>query len=115
MFNRKTLTVFILVAVILLIVRPEILGSVFALIFLGLIPGTDWSIPSLVMFLVYAVVAVLVIRWLVRQPLYIGNMSKQEKTARAIARKKVLKSKAKKAPARKSTARRSRAKRVARA
>ena len=115
MLNRKTLTALIVVAVILLIVRPEILGSIFALIFLGLIPGTNLSIPSLVMFLVYGIVAVLVIRWLVRQPMYIGNMSKQEQTARSIARKKVLKSKTKKTPVRKSSVRRPRTKRVVRA
>jgi len=115
MLNRKIVAALVIIAVVLLIVRPEILSSIFALIFLGLIPGTDLSIPSLVMFPIYAIVAFFVLRWLIRQPLYIGNMSKQEKTARAIARKKVLKTKTKKTPARKSTARRSRAKRVARA
>jgi hypothetical protein len=113
MLNRKTLTVLTLVVAVLLIVRPEILGSIFALIFLGLIPGTDWSIPSLVMFPIYAVVAIITLYWLIRQPLYIGNMSRQEKTARALARKKVLKTKTKKKPVRKSAARR--AKRTAQA
>lgn len=110
MLNRKVVTALIIVAVFLLIVRPEILGSIFALVFLGLIPGTDFSIPSIVMFPIYAVVAILVIYWLVRQPMYVGNMSRQEKTARSIARKKVL---AKKKPVRKSAARR--VKRTARA
>lgn len=113
MLNRKVVTALIIAAVFLLIVRPEILGSIFALIFLGLIPGTALSIPSFIMFLIYAGVAALVIRWLVRQPMYVGNMSRQEKTARAIARKKVLNSNSKKKPVRKTATRR--VKRTARA
>lgn len=76
--------------VFILLVRPEILGALFALVFIGMIPGTNASVPSLVMFIAYALMAIFVILWLARQPMYIGNKTKQEKIARSLARKKVL-------------------------
>ena len=89
MSRRNILVGVGLLCLIILLVRPEILGGLFAFIFLGLIPGTQLSLPFWAMLIVYAIGAILVIRWLISQPLYVGNLAKQEKTARAIARKKV--------------------------
>ena len=88
MSRRNVLVGVGLLCLIILLVRPEILGALFAFIFLGLIPGTQLSLPFWAMLIIYAVGAILVIRWLISQPLYVGNLAKQEKTARAIARKK---------------------------
>lgn len=89
MSRRNILVGVGLLCLIILLVRPEILGALFAFIFLGLIPGTQLSLPFWAMLIIYALGAILVIRWLISQPLYVGNLAKQEQTARAIARKKV--------------------------
>ena len=86
--SMKTITI-VAVASLLLLTRPEIMGGLFAFVFLGMIPGTQYSLPTWLMFVVYILGIMFVIRWLVRQPLYIGSLSRQEKTARAIARKKI--------------------------
>ena len=90
MTRKQLILGLITLGVLVLLIRPEILAAVFTLIFLGMVPGTTYSVPSVVMFAIYAVVAILVIAWLARQPMYIGNQARQEKTARALARKKVL-------------------------
>jgi len=104
--TRKQLTLgLIALGVFIVLVRPEILGSLFALVFLGLIPGTTLSMPFWVMLIVYGTGLFIVIRWLARQPLYLGNMAKQEKTARQLARKKVINKTQKKTATRKAHAR----------
>jgi membrane protein implicated in regulation of membrane protease activity len=100
MNRQRAIISAIVLGVIILLVRPEILGSIFALVFLGMIPGTTLSLPSLLMFAIYAIAAVLVIRWLAQQSL------QPEKTARARARKKVLATKTTRKTVRKSAARR---------
>lgn len=91
--------------VFVLLIRPDILGVIFALVFLGMIPGTTLSLPFWLMLIVYVLGALIIVRWLAQQPMYVGNMSRQEKTARAIARKKVISKTKKKPTARKSHAR----------
>lgn len=68
---------------------PVISSALFSLIFLGAIPGTRFSIPFWIMLPATLIASYLLIRWLSRQPLFIGNLDEQEKTARALARKKV--------------------------
>jgi uncharacterized membrane protein len=104
MKQQTIVKVVALIAVIVLVLQFDLLGVLFALVFLGMIPGTDLSIPPWVMMIGYPLAIVAAIFWLVHQPLYIGSREKQEKTARAVARKRVAK-KASKAAAKRRTAR----------
>ena len=90
MTRKQTLLLIIGVGLLVLFLRPDVSGALFALVFLGMIPGTSYAVPSLFMFIAYTVIAIATIHWLAHQPLYVGNLSRQEKTARSIARKKVL-------------------------
>jgi len=83
------ITIGIIVALVVLI-QPGVSNAIFALIFLGMIPGTNVSIPSWAMLLMSAIGIILAIRWITNQPLFIGSRIHQERTARQLARKKVL-------------------------
>jgi len=93
-----------LVAFVILALQFDLFGALFALVFLGLIPGTNLSIPPALMMIAYPIAIIAVVFWLAHQPLYIGSQEKQEKTARAVARKRVAK-KTSKAAAKRKTAR----------
>lgn len=104
--NKVLVAKVVAVAILVIcVVQLNLLGALFALIFLGMIPGTDLSIPPLVMMLLYPVAIVGAIYWLAHQPLYIGSQEKQEKTARAVARKRVAKKTSRKTATRRKTAR----------
>lgn len=104
--NKVLVAKVVAVAILVIcVVQLNLLGALFALIFLGMIPGTDLSIPPLVMMLTYPIAIVGAIYWLAHQPLYIGSQEKQEKTARAVARKRVAKKTSRKTAARRKTAR----------
>lgn len=103
--NKQVIAKVVAAAVFVVIaVKLDFLGALFALVFLGAIPGTDFSIPPAIMMIAYPLAIIVVLIWLARQPLYIGSQEKQEKTARAVARKRVAK-KTTKATAKRKTAR----------
>ena len=90
--NKRILTKLAIFSVLaVLVLKLDVLGGVFALVFLGMIPGTNLSIPPAVMMIAYPLIIIATVNWLTHQPLYIGSQEKQEKTARAIARKRVAK------------------------
>lgn len=90
--NKRTLAKVVAITVFLILaVKLDLFGAVFALVFLGMIPGTNFSIPPVVMMIGYPLAIIAAVSWLAHQPLYIGSQEKQEKTARAMARKRVAK------------------------
>lgn len=104
--NKRLVAKVLAVAILVIcIIKLNIFGALFALVFLGMIPGTDMSIPPLVMMLFYPVAIIGAVYWLAHQPLYIGSQQKQEKTARAVARKRVAKKTTRKTAAKRKTAR----------
>lgn len=101
--NKKMIVkVVALVVAITLALKFDLLGVLFALVFLGMIPGTNLSIPPAIMMIGYPLAIVAAIFWLAHQPLYIGSKEKQDKTARAVARKRVAKKTSKAATKRKT-------------
>jgi len=101
--NKRMITKAIaLIVIIALALKLDVLGALFALVFLGMIPGTDLSIPPALMMIGYPLAIVAAVFWLANQPLYIGSKEKQEKTARAVARKRVAKKTSKAATKRKT-------------
>lgn len=104
MNKRYMIWVLVIVIFAILADKLNVFGALFELVFLGLIPGTNLSIPPVVMMILYPLAILAAIYWLAHQPLYIGSQEKQEKTARAVARKRVAK-KTSKATAKRKTAR----------
>ena len=101
--NKRLVAKVVAVAILVIcVVKLNIFSILFALVFLGMIPGTDLSIPPVVMMLLYPLAIIAAIYWLAHQPLYIGSKEKQEKTARAVARKRVAKKTSKTATKRKT-------------
>lgn len=93
---RRIIAITLLIcAALALITHPAFMGVIFELVFLGIIPGTALSIPFWIMLPASVLIGFLAIRWIMGQPMYIGNLEHQEKTARALARKNVAKKVAK--------------------
>lgn len=80
--------VFMLLAFIL---KPNLLSIIFVFIFLGIIPGTDITLPWWVAILGFLFALVLGIRWLLHQPVYQPVATTKDKSLRHTARKRVLK------------------------
>lgn len=98
--NTRAFKILAIAIAVIAAIQLKVLDGLFALIFLGMVPGTDMSIPPTVMMLVYPVAIVGAVYWLARQPLYVGSRESQQKTARAVARKRVAKKTATKKPRR---------------
>lgn len=94
--------VVVVTVIVILAIKLDFFGALFALVFLGAIPGTNFSIPPAIMMIAYPLAIIAALTWLARQPLYIGSQEKQEKTARAVARKRVAKKTSKAATKRKT-------------
>ncbi|MBC7746483.1 hypothetical protein H7Y40_00685 [Pedobacter sp.] len=89
---KKTIISILLVIVLVgILAQPAVNNALMALLFLGIIPGTNIQIPFWVMFILFFGGGYALLRWLILQPLYIGGIAKQEQTARQLARKKIAK------------------------
>lgn len=82
------LVVFLVLAVI---IKPELISMFFILVFVGVVPGTQITIPSWVPMLGFIVALIMSIRWLLDQPIYHPVATSKDKSLRAAARKRVLK------------------------
>ena len=80
--------VFLVLAVI---AKPELISLFFVLVFVGIVPGTQLTIPSWVTMLGFVIALALGIRWLLDQPVYHPVATSKEKSLRTAARKRVLK------------------------
>lgn len=82
------LAVFLGLAVI---IKPELISMLFVLVFLGVVPGTDITIPAWVPMLGFTVALIFSIRWLLDQPVYHPVATAKDRSLRASARRRVLK------------------------
>ena len=73
------------------IVAPQLLNMVVALVFMGAIPFTNYSIPPLFMLFGYPVIMLLAIFWVAKQPQFIRNKVQKDIVYRSQARKKISK------------------------
>lgn len=80
-----------LFALLWLLLKTDFIDSLILLVLLGLIPGTNLMIPTWLMSIIAIVTAIFLLGWLRSQPLYIGNLAEQERTARKLARIRVAK------------------------
>lgn len=93
-----------IITIMVLLFVPDVLNALLAFIFIGIIPGTDFSLPMWAMGLFIVITAAVAVTWLSSQSLYIGDRTYQQKQAKAAAREYVLE-KVSKSPAQKSTPR----------
>ena len=78
------------VTLLVLLTTPAVGNALLAMLFLGVIPGTSVTVPTWMILVGSTAGSYLAIRWILNQPLFIGNRQYQEKLARQLARKKVL-------------------------
>lgn len=89
---NKRIFVWTIVAVFVVVcMTTDLLTAVFALLVMGIVPGTNWNIPAWLMLITYPLGFFLLLRWISRQPLFIGTNAHNEKVARKLARKRVTK------------------------
>lgn len=110
---RTLLPIALAVAGLWLLLKTGIIDAVFLFVFLGMIPGTNYALPAWLVFTTTLIGSVLLINWLRHQPLFIGDLARQEKTARQLARKRVTKKLAIHTPASTTVTPRRKAKRAA--
>ncbi len=82
------LVVFSLVALLL---KPDLLSTLFILFFMGIVPGTAITLPWWLNLSVFTIALLLSIRWLLTRPGYHPVTTSSERSQRHIARKRVLK------------------------
>lgn len=72
-----------------IIFLPAAFHATVELLLLGVIPGTNIAIPFWIIFLTFFGGAYYLVRWVREQPLFIGDLARQEQVARQLARKRV--------------------------
>lgn len=80
-----------LAGAVTLIVYPDIFATLFALIFIGVVPGTSLTIPSWLSLGIMTLLLIVAIRWVFDTPVYRPQATTQDLARRAGARRKVLK------------------------
>lgn len=82
--------------IIFVAVQPVVLDAIFGLVFLGLVPGTSYSLPMWLMALVYLSAILVGVWYLNAQTVYIGDRRHRDKLARQKARRTIAKQRTKK-------------------
>ena len=90
MRNHVGMMLFIF-AIAMFIMVPELLESIFALLFIGIVPVTGYIIPTGVMLLIYGALLTVAIYAITHQHAVVANKTRREAASREMARKKVLK------------------------
>lgn len=70
---------------------PGAFDALFALVFIGMVPFSDYTLPPAVMLALYTLLIVLGLRWIIVQPLLMTDAKKREVIERTKARKRVMK------------------------
>lgn len=100
--NRSAIIFICIILALLGLSQPIVIDTMLAFFVLGIIPGTDTTIPFWITFLGFIVSGIVAISWLSTQPLYIGSIPTQEQTARKLARKRITPATKKELPARRT-------------
>lgn len=84
---RVSIGVFV---VIIALLQPVVMNAFIAFLFAGIIPGTTISLPFWLMSLLLVSVAYIAIRWISKDPIYIGDTPYQQQKSKQAAREYVL-------------------------
>ena len=89
--HHLALSIIVILALFVSItLRPDLIALLFALVFLGFIPGTTATIPSWVTLGVMTLLVVAGVRWIFDEPVYRSSATPKDLSRRAAARRKVL-------------------------
>lgn len=107
MLDREDVRHLLLVAAFVggfwLLLEGSVVDAIIMFIFLGIIPGTNLALPTWLMFLFAVAGSISLLGWIRAQPFFIGNLAEQERTARQLARQRVMKKLAQPRPAEAAT------------
>lgn len=81
----------LILTIIVLVLQPAVINPLLGLLFLGLVPGTTYTLPFWTMGVFYLLVIYNCLRYILRQDIYIGDTAQQGKIARRQARNKIVK------------------------
>ncbi len=88
---RKHIGLFVIIAAIALVVCvPKVLDNLVALLLVGRIPFTHYTIPSLAMLAVYAILLAVGVYSMANLAMSVASPIQRDETARKRARQKVL-------------------------
>ena len=79
-----------LFVVIIALLQPSVMNAFIAFLFAGIIPGTTISLPFWLMSILLVTVAYIAIRWVSKDPIYIGDTPYQQQQNKKAARDYVL-------------------------
>jgi hypothetical protein len=79
-----------IIVVIFALLQPIILNAFIAFLFAGIIPGTSIALPFWLMSLFLVTIAYIAIRWVSKDPIYIGDTPHQQQQNKKAARDYVL-------------------------
>lgn len=83
-------TIIAIIVIIFALKQPVVINALIAFLFAGVLPGTNIILPFWATSLIALMIGFLAIRWLMKDPLYIGDSAYQQKQAKAKARNYVL-------------------------
>lgn len=90
--DKRLLGASIVLLSFVLLTKTPLLSVLFAFIILGMIPGTTLTIPFWAMLIAYPLIFLLVVIWLGRQPLLIGEAKPPTRSAATKSKTKRKKS-----------------------
>jgi hypothetical protein len=79
-----------LFVVIIALLQPVVMNAFIAFLFAGIIPGTTISLPFWLMSVLLVTVGYIAIRWISKDPIYIGDTPYQQQKSKQAARDYVL-------------------------
>lgn len=74
----------------LILLHPVTIDALLAFLFAGIIPGTTIALPFWAMCVLLATIGYIAIRWVTKDPVYIGDTNQQSVNKRLAARKYVM-------------------------
>ncbi|TAH33288.1 hypothetical protein EYC58_01510 [Candidatus Saccharibacteria bacterium] len=78
-------------ALLTLLLKPDLLSTLFIIFFMGIVPGTAITLPWWATLSVFAIALLFSIRWLLTRPGYHAVTTAKDRSDRHAARKRVLK------------------------
>ena len=89
--DKRFTVILAVLALVLLFLTPGGIEALFALVFIGMIPFTSYTIPPLIMLIIYIALIITGVRWIITQSLRIPNAAEYDSMAREKARARVAK------------------------
>lgn len=83
-------TAIVAFAIIGMLLQPAVLNTIISFLFLGIVPGTDISLPFWAMSLILFIIGYTAMRWLRHEMMFIGDEIQLERQRKQAARNAVI-------------------------